>query len=126
MKFRYRDVAYSEVIRAHDQTEAMQKLKPGRLVLIIPNKRPKSLKFVCPCGCGEIISVNLMPESGKAWRVSYDPKLGLSLYPSVWLTSGCCSHFILHNNKARLLLGKMPKMSAIELEDWWSRSDHDD
>lgn len=126
MAFKYQDVRYSKVVRAHDQIEAMQLLKPGLLVLVIPDKRPKSVKFICPCGCGEIISVNLMPETGKAWSISYDRKLGLSLWPSVWLTSGCRSHFILRNNKARILLGKMPKMSATKLEDWWSHSDNAD
>jgi hypothetical protein len=126
MPFKYQDVRFSKVVRAHDQIEAMQLLKPSLLVLVIPNKRPKSVKFICPCGCGEIISVNLMPETGKAWSISYDRKLGLSLWPSVWLTSGCRSHFIIRNNKARLLQGKMPKMSAIELEDWWSHSDNTD
>lgn len=126
MKFTYRDVRYPRIVRARDQTEAKRQLKPGVLVLVMPNKRPKSLKFLCPCGCGETVSVNLMPESGKAWRVYYEPKLGLSLWPSVWLTSGCSSHFILRHNKARLLFGKMPKMSPTKLDRWWSRSDQND
>jgi len=126
MAFKYQDVLYSKVVRAHDQIEAMQLLKPGLLVLVIPNKRPKSVKLICPCGCGEIISVNLMPETGKAWRISYDRKLGLSLRPSVWLTSGCRSHFILRNNKARLLFGILPNMSTVALEDWWSHWDRTD
>jgi Family of unknown function (DUF6527) len=120
MRFTYRDVPYSGVVRAHNQTEAKQQLKPGVLVLVMPNKRPKSLKFLCPCGCGEPISVNLMPGNEKAWRIDYEPKRGISLWPSVWLTSGCGSHFILRNNKARLLFGKMPRMSATELNNWWS------
>lgn len=119
-KFTYRDVKYSKVLRAHDQTEASALLEPGVLVLVIPNERVKSLKFLCPCGCGEIISVNLMPETGKAWRLTFEPKLGLSLWPSVWLTAGCRSHFILRHNKARLLFGKISRISEAELEKWWS------
>jgi len=106
---------------ARDQTEAKRQLKPGVLVLVVPNKRPKSLKFLCPCGCGEVVSVNLTPGNEKAWRLDYDPKLGLSLWPSVWLISGCCSHFILRHNQARILFGKMPQMSSTELNSWWSR-----
>ena len=125
MRFTYRDVPYSGVVRAHDQAEAKQQLKPGVLVLVMPNKRPKSLKFLCPCGCGETISVNLMPGNEKAWRIDYEPARGISLWPSVWLTSGCHSHFILRNNKARLLFGKMPTMSATELNNWWSSGPND-
>jgi hypothetical protein len=120
MKFAYRDVKYSKVVRAHDQTEASKLLKRGVLVLIIPNERAKSLKFLCPCGCGETVSVNLMAEAGRAWRVAFEPKHGLSLWPSVWLTTGCRSHFILRHNKARLLLGKMPRRPDTEFEKWWN------
>ncbi|MHB8217085.1 MAG: DUF6527 family protein [Candidatus Sulfotelmatobacter sp.] len=119
MKLTYRDVRYSEIVRARDQTEAKQQLKDGVLVLVIPNKRPKSLKFLCPCGCGETVSVNLLRGKEKAWRLDYDPNHGVSLWPSVWLTSGCCSHFILRHNRARLIVGKMPKMSATEWNGWW-------
>jgi hypothetical protein len=123
MKFSYRDVRYSQIVRAHDQAEAKQQLKAGVLVLVIPNERPKSLKFLCPCGCGEIVSVNLMPGNERAWTLDIKPKRGISLWPSVWLTSGCQSHFILRNNKARLLLGKMPKMSSTELRNWWGEDE---
>jgi hypothetical protein len=123
MKFSYRDVRYSHIVRAHDQAEAKQQLKAGVLVLVIPNERPKSLKFLCPCGCGEIVSVNLMPGNENAWTLDYKPKRGISLWPSVWLTSGCRSHFILRNNKARLLFGRIPEMSSTELSSWWGKNE---
>ncbi|HXE53548.1 MAG TPA: DUF6527 family protein [Tepidisphaeraceae bacterium] len=119
MKFSYRDVIYEHVVRVPDQTTASQHLQPGVLVLVMPGQRPKSLKFLCPCGCGKPVSVNLMPEAGKAWRLAADAG-GLSLFPSVWLDVGCRSHFILRRNKARLLFGTMPKMTPSELERWWS------
>jgi uncharacterized protein DUF6527 len=121
VKFSYRDVFYSGIARVPDQATAAQELKPGVLVLVMPGERPKSLKFLCPCGCGDTVSINLMRESGKAWRIEYEPNLGLSLWPSVWLDVGCCSHFILRRNKARLLVGRMPKMSPEELERWWEK-----
>jgi hypothetical protein len=114
MRSEYRDVKYSQIVTVRNQTEALRELNTGVLVLVMPNKRPKSLKFLCPCGCSEIISVNLMPGNERAWRVDYNAKLGLSLWPSVWRTSGCCSHFILRRNKARLLHGKVPRMSATD------------
>src|ERR1700723_1237022 len=123
MKFSYRDVRYSQIVRAHNQAEARHQLKAGVLVLVIPSEQPKSLKFLCPCGCGEIVSVNLMPGNESAWTLDYKPKRGISLWPSVWLTSGCRSHFILRNTKARLLFGKMPKMSLTALSSWWKRND---
>jgi hypothetical protein len=123
VRFTYRDVPYSRVVTVPDQAAALGELKTGVLVIVMPNTRPKSLKLLCPCGCGEIISVNLMPETGKAWRIALEPGRGLSLWPSVWLSSGCRSHFILRRNRARLLFGEMPKMSPAELEKWWNQAD---
>lgn len=54
--------------------------------------------FQCPCGCGEILSMNLDPRAGTAWRV-YADESSISLLPSVWRTSGCRSHFfVVHND----------------------------
>jgi hypothetical protein len=118
MKPAHREVRYSRIVRARDQADAKRRLKPGVLVLVVPNSRPKSLKFLCPCGCGETVSVNLMPGNEQAWRLRQERKYGLSLWPSVWLNSGCCSHFILRRNKAHLLSANLAKGSTIELQDW--------
>jgi hypothetical protein len=125
MRFSYRDVHYPHMVRVPDQASTIPHLKPGVLVLVMPGNRPKSLKFLCPCGCGQTVSVNLMPETGKAWRISYEEGLGISLWPSVWLDVGCGSHFFLRRNKVRLLHGTVPKMSPKEWEQWWSKRDVD-
>ncbi len=119
MTFTHRDISYSKIVRVADQAEATRELHPGVLVLVMPGERPKSLKLLCPCGCGETVSVNLLPQTGRAWQIGYEPHRGLSLWPSVWLDVGCKSHFILRHNKARLLFGTMPKMSSDDLEKWW-------
>src|SRR5687768_14360554 len=118
-RFWFKDVLYSQIVQVPDQATAMTQLQPGVLVLVKPGDKPKSLKFVCPCGCGQVVSINLMPQAAKAWRISSEPSRGLSLWPSVWLDIGCRSHFILRRNRARLLYGKVPRMTAEELERWW-------
>jgi hypothetical protein len=45
------------------------------LVLVIPNEQPKSLKFLCPCGCGEIISVNLCLVTRALGRSTTNPSV---------------------------------------------------
>jgi hypothetical protein len=52
----------------------------------------------CPDGCGEVISVNLDPRTGPAWRF-FERANSLTLYPSVWKESGCRAHFILWNSR---------------------------
>lgn len=67
--------------------------QPGDYV-IVHRGVPRSLAMVCPDGCGEVLTVNLDPRSGKAWRL--DVRSGrLTLYPSIWREEGCRSHFII-------------------------------
>lgn len=49
--------------------------------------------MVCPDGCGSVLTVNLDPRAGKAWRLYARNKV--SLYPSVWRDGGCGAHFVL-------------------------------
>lgn len=53
----------------------------------------------CPCGCGKTIELMLVPEASPRWKVSSDAKGRPSLHPSVWLRTGCCSHFWLRGGK---------------------------
>lgn len=119
-KFWYRDVFYPKIVVAKNQSEASAAITRGTLVVVQPSDRPKSVKFLCPCGCGEVLSINVMRGAGKAWRIVFDLRRGLSLYPSVWLDVGCESHFILRDNTARLLFGRMPEMSEDEEAQWLS------
>ena len=64
---------------------------PGDFVLI-ERGRPRAMLMMCPDGCGEVLTMNLDPRTGKAWR-AYLGDDGFTLYPSVWRTTGCLSHF---------------------------------
>lgn len=58
---------------------------------------PRAIVMKCPDGCGDTVTVNIDPRSGKAWRADLrDEKL--SLYPSVWRDDGCGAHFIVWSN----------------------------
>lgn len=118
-EFWHRDVFYPRIAVARTQAQAIELARPGTIVVVRPDDRAKSLKMLCPCECGELLSINLMAGSGKAWRLTSDRRLGLSLIPSVWLDAGCQSHFILRNNTARMLHGTMPKLTEVEEREWW-------
>lgn len=119
----FTDVTYTKAVRVPDQATALANLRPGVLVLVMPGDKPKSLKMLCPCGCGEVVSMNLMPKAGKAWRIWQERDRTLSLWPSVWLDVGCKSHFILRGNIARVLHGKVPEIREDEINEWWGHSD---
>lgn len=118
MIYTYRDVLYPRIVRVADQATAAKELTPGTFVLIMPGSLAKWLKFYCPCGCGEVLSVNLAAATAKAWRVRYEESHGLTVWPSVWRDTGCRSHFIIRRNTARLLIGTPPRGSE---EDRYER-----
>lgn len=51
--------------------------------------------MLCPCGCGEVIRLNLLREVRPRWDVREHADGAVSLEPSVWRQKGCKSHFIL-------------------------------
>jgi len=73
---------------------ALQLLRTDAVhAVIVYREVPRAALFHCPCGCGEVLTVNLDPRAGAAWRWKRDGE-GLTLLPSVRRTSGCASHFI--------------------------------
>lgn len=54
--------------------------------------------FVCPCGCGQVIRLNLLEGGNRpTWRVSNDTRKFVTVQPSVWRNIGCRSHFIIRD-----------------------------
>ena len=52
------------------------------------------ISMLCPCGCGEKISLNALPDDSPRWRLEEDDGVP-SITPSVWRRVGCRSHFFL-------------------------------
>jgi hypothetical protein len=57
--------------------------------------------MVCPCGCKEIIELNLLQKVRPRWRFVEHKNGAVSLEPSVWRQSGCRSHFVLREGLIR-------------------------
>jgi hypothetical protein len=55
----------------------------------------------CPCGCGEVLELMLIPEARPRWRLTVDRKNRPSLNPSVWRDSGCGAHFWVQSGRVR-------------------------
>jgi hypothetical protein len=53
----------------------------------------------CPCGCGQTIELLLVREAKPRWDLLIDPTGRPSLTPSVWLQTGCRSHFWLRRGR---------------------------
>ncbi|MBS1722983.1 MAG: hypothetical protein JSS66_08535 [Armatimonadetes bacterium] len=74
--------------------EALRAIEQLGDVAIVSREGNRAIVMHCPDGCGEILTVNLDPRAGKAWRL-FETKRGVTLFPSVWRSTGCRCHFIL-------------------------------
>lgn len=77
--------------------EDPKSLRPCMLYLVGDGPIPWKAMLLCPCGCGEVIELNLAPPGPPLWRATANSDRTLSLHPSVWRTSGCRSHFWLRS-----------------------------
>lgn len=49
--------------------------------------------MICPCGCTELLYMNLMSDQRPRWNLFEHEYGTVSLYPSIWRKVGCKSHF---------------------------------
>ncbi len=55
--------------------------------------------MACPGGCGQVLHMNLIPDSEPVWLLTEHPNGTVSLHPSVWRREGCGCHFVLRQGK---------------------------
>jgi hypothetical protein len=71
----------------------------GCIYLVGDQPKPWAAVFICPCGCGELISLSLIEHDDPRWRHHVDIWGAISLSPSVWRTRGCESHFFIRKGR---------------------------
>lgn len=84
--------------------EPPENLKPRTIYVIQDGNEPDSLVFDCPCGCGNRIELNLLPDCRPQWAFKVKGKK-LSISPSVWATRGCRSHFWIREGRVEWARG---------------------
>lgn len=55
--------------------------------------------MLCPCGCGAVIDLNLVPPGRPCWKLSVHDDGIPTLSPSVWRQVGCGAHFFLKKGR---------------------------
>jgi Family of unknown function (DUF6527) len=71
---------------------------PGKLYLIGEGGRHWIAAMRCPCGCGETLEMNLLPDSKPVWKLKVENMVP-TLHPSVWRKDGCRAHYLLRNGR---------------------------
>ena len=49
--------------------------------------------MLCPCGCGRVLHMNLIPDERPCWNLTRHADGTATLHPSVWRKKDCGSHF---------------------------------
>ena len=80
------------------QTRIVKGDVPARLqrriiYLVQEDGYSEHVSMLCPCGCGQLLHMNLIPDERPCWQVTEHPDGTLSLHPSIWRKKGCKSHF---------------------------------
>lgn len=65
--------------------------------VLFEDSEPWEARMICPCGCGEELDLNLLPDDHPTWSVKSDEQGRATVHPSIWRRIGCRSHFILHD-----------------------------
>ncbi len=76
---------------------------PKKNVLYVLGDPPYewAVGFLCPCNCGALIQLNLLPKARPCWKLKRGSHGEPSLYPSVWRKVGCKSHFFLEEGEIK-------------------------
>lgn len=57
--------------------------------------------MLCPCKCGRVLHMNLLPDERPCWKVTRHSDGTASLHPSVWRKKDCGSHFWFRRGKVQ-------------------------
>ena len=55
--------------------------------------------MICPCGCGDVIQLNLLKQASPCWSVVDHPDGTVTVMPSVWREKGCRIHFFIRQGR---------------------------
>jgi hypothetical protein len=74
-------------------------VKPLTVYLCGEGEHLWAAAMLCPCGCKEVIQLNLLKQARPRWSVQEHKDGSVSLMPSVWRQKGCRSHFFVRQGR---------------------------
>lgn len=77
------------------------RLRRRTLYVVQEDGYQEQAAMICPCGCGRILHMNLLPDERPCWTLTVHGDGTASLHPSVWRKKDCGSHFWFKNGYVR-------------------------
>ena len=94
-----RSMAGAPLFRAKKVVDAPDTFDPKTVYLLAEGRTAWCAKFICPCGCGETISLSLIRGDRPRWRALRHNDGTVSIHPSIWRIKGCKSHFFIRRGR---------------------------
>jgi hypothetical protein len=82
---RYRTVWVEDILPKNLERRALYIINEDGLL--------EQAAMLCPCGCGRVLHMNLLPDDRPCWHLTQHRDGTATLYPSVWRQRDCGSHF---------------------------------
>jgi hypothetical protein len=84
---------YYRAINIVEKPPKNEDVEAGHLYCVVSSGRMKWSLFICPCGCGSVVTLSLQPVHSPFWKLTKMNSGRPTLHPSVWRDKGCLSHF---------------------------------
>jgi hypothetical protein len=76
-----------------------RRLASDVVYILTEDGQPWQAVMICPCGCGAVLEMNLLPDDRPVWKASFGKKGRPTLHPSIWRKVGCKSHFFVREGQ---------------------------
>lgn len=88
-----------ELFHAIRVDELPERLEKAKVYLAGEGDNFWAAAMICPCGCSDVIELNLLRQARPCWSVQEHNDGTITLVPSVWRQKGCRSHFLLRRGR---------------------------
>ena len=79
--------------------EVPERLSPRHLYVVGERGEDWYAALACPCGCGAVIELNLVPPGRPCWKLIAHSDGTPTLTPSVWRQVDCRAHFFVRQGR---------------------------
>lgn len=76
-----------------------ENVKNKAIYIVGSEKYPWLIVFNCPCGCNNLIQLNLLKDAIPCWRFQISKTKKVTIFPSIWRKKDCKSHFFIRKSK---------------------------
>jgi len=97
-------------LRVRHSEDPPDTLEAGVVYLIGRSDAPWCAAMLCPCGCDADIRLSLIATDSPRWKAKRSSGGSVTIYPSVWRTKGCRSHFYIF--KGRVIWARGRRLRA--------------